>query len=411
MSNSDEYGDWQPGGATAEQDAEDDLRRQALLDQMNTPPSGGTFNKPSDLPGPVVDPQPAPPPDPSAPPPIDVNLTPPQWNDFPTTPASGPTVPVPNDQQGPVIDGPGGGPAPAAAAPAPAPNPTPQPAATNAAVPGEGRSRAAAFFQSKGVEPFPTSLDSWERYWQTWGYKDPAYFNQRLAQADELTGVGPNYDWQAAGKKDPNPPGFTGGAPPPTSTAAGGSAPPPASAPFAPPASGSTDEQRNFGSDIRSMLMELLRQPPVSAGDADIAPAITANRDARQRALRKQQDDLAESFGRNNLLHSGSYDASVASANEVAASDSAQFAGNAVSQQALARRQQIVSLLQTGAGMLNADEQRQLQSELAAIDANLRQQGITNQNNQANDRLGYDIGTEQATLNRQAMLDAMGVHI
>ena len=189
MANSDEYGDWTPGGATQEEDDQDALRRQALLDQMQTP-TGGNSKVPKDLPGPVITPT-TPDPPTNTDPPIDVHNTPPIWKDFP-----GGTTTAPNDP-GQTIDGPGGGPAPDPQSPnVPAPNapaPTPQPATTTP-VQGEGRARAAAYFASKGVTPFPTSLDSWENFWQQWGAKDPSYFDQRLAQADEFTGVGPNYD-------------------------------------------------------------------------------------------------------------------------------------------------------------------------------------------------------------------------
>jgi len=77
------------------------------------------------------------------------------------------------------------------------------PAAASAGAGTSGRDRAAAYYTSKGVTPFPTSLDYWDSKWNDWGKTDPTYFDQRVAQADEFTGVGPNYNWQAAGGKDP----------------------------------------------------------------------------------------------------------------------------------------------------------------------------------------------------------------
>ena len=48
----------------------------------------------------------------------------------------------------------------------------------------------AAFFQSKGVTPFPTSIESWSRYWNEWGKNDPEYFWRRLQGAEEFGGGG-----------------------------------------------------------------------------------------------------------------------------------------------------------------------------------------------------------------------------
>jgi hypothetical protein len=50
------------------------------------------------------------------------------------------------------------------------------------------RSQVAAYFQSRGVTPNPTSVDYWAQKWGEFGRNDPAYFNKRLAQADEFRG-------------------------------------------------------------------------------------------------------------------------------------------------------------------------------------------------------------------------------
>src|SRR5882672_1307537 len=43
--------------------------------------------------------------------------------------------------------------------------PATAPATPAASGKGEGYDRAAAYFQSKGVTPYDTSLDSWNNYW------------------------------------------------------------------------------------------------------------------------------------------------------------------------------------------------------------------------------------------------------
>ncbi len=59
---------------------------------------------------------------------------------------------------------------------------------------GDIASQVAAYFKARGVTPNPTSVDYWAQKWNEFGAKDPAYFNQRLAIADEFgssTGAAP----------------------------------------------------------------------------------------------------------------------------------------------------------------------------------------------------------------------------
>lgn len=166
-----------------------------------------------------------------------------------------------------------------------------------------------------------------------------------------------------------------------------------------------------FGDQIRAQLMSLLNQPAVSENDPDISGAISANRVATERSLAQERDQISESANAQHLGGAGSTEAQIQAARERTGVGQGQFAGNMVAQQALARRNQITQLLQIGAGVMTADQQQQLQRELANLDAQLRQQSITNQNNQFNDQLGVNVGEFQANLNRQSVLDAMGVHI
>lgn len=166
-----------------------------------------------------------------------------------------------------------------------------------------------------------------------------------------------------------------------------------------------------FGDDIRRQLLALLNQAPVDQNDPDIAGAISANKVATERSLSQENDQIAEQAYAQRLGGAGSTQASLQAARERTGAGQGQFAGNLVAQQATARRSQITQLLQVGAGVMTADQQQQLQLELAKMDAILRQQSITNQNTQANDQLGYQYDTFQANMNRNSVLDAMGVHL
>jgi hypothetical protein len=163
-----------------------------------------------------------------------------------------------------------------------------------------------------------------------------------------------------------------------------------------------------FSQSIRDALLKELGQGPVSADDPTIAPAIAANRVATERGLADERNQIAERMNAQGAANSGALDTQMQAARERATTGESQFSGNAVMQQAQSRRQELVNLLQTGAGVMNADQSRQLQGKIADLDAFLRQQGITNQNQQFNDQLGLSAAEFQALMNRQAVLDAQG---
>jgi hypothetical protein len=169
-----------------------------------------------------------------------------------------------------------------------------------------------------------------------------------------------------------------------------------------------TPEQTAFAKTIRDALTAALGQGPVSANDPDVAPAIAANRVATERALQEQRDAIAERLNAQGMGGSGALDQQMAQAFEKSGTQQGLFAGNAVFQEGLARRQQLVSLLQTGAGVLNADDAQALQAKIADLDAYLRQQSITNQNNQANDSMGLTGAYYQALLQQMANNNLMG---
>lgn len=56
-------------------------------------------------------------------------------------------------------------------------------------------SRVSAYYQSRHVTPRATSPGYWAGKWQEWGQKDPAYFLQRLSQAEEFGGGGAGGDY------------------------------------------------------------------------------------------------------------------------------------------------------------------------------------------------------------------------
>ncbi len=147
----------------------------------------------------------------------------------------------------------------------------------------------------------------------------------------------------------------------------------------------------------------------MSADDPNISPAIAANRVATQRGLAEQRNAIAERLNAQGLTGSGSLDQQMQAAMERATTGEAQFAGNAVLNQAISRRQELVNLLSMGSTIMSADDARALQGRIADIDAYLRQQSVTNQNTQANDQMGLTGAYYTALLNNQAIRDMLGV--
>ncbi len=166
-----------------------------------------------------------------------------------------------------------------------------------------------------------------------------------------------------------------------------------------------------FGNDIRTQLLALLNQAPVDASDPDIAPAIAANKVSSERSLQAENDQIAEAAYAQHLGGAGSTQAAMQAARESTGANEGSFSGNLVAQQALARRNQITQLLQVGAGVMTADQQQALQAQLANLDAMLRQESISNQNAQYYSGLDLNANQFDVTANRNAVLDAMGVHL
>jgi hypothetical protein len=164
-----------------------------------------------------------------------------------------------------------------------------------------------------------------------------------------------------------------------------------------------------YNQSIRNALLSAINSPGVTMDDPDIAPAIQANRVSNQRMLEQQREAIAERLNAQGMSGSGAMDQQMAQAFQQTGEREGTFAGNAVLQQALARRQQLVALLGTGANVLTADEARQAQLKIADLDAYLRQQSITNQNQQSNDQMGLTGAYYQALLKQQQVRDLLGL--
>jgi len=152
-------------------------------------------------------------------------------------------------------------------------------------------------------------------------------------------------------------------------------------------ASGGSFMSSPYASGLWDMLMKRAQQSlNVDSKDPIIANQTNAFRAEQQRGVRSQLDQLAEAGGPEANLSMEQR-----MGNEKVAQSTGNLESQLMSQELAARRGEITQAL-TEMGSFLTDEQRMsLQRELALLDNGLRQQQITNQNNQFRDQLGLNV--------------------
>ena len=182
------------------------------------------------------------------------------------------------------------------------------------------------------------------------------------------------------------------------------------------------------GADIQSLLTQLLagqdpsRQnafydqlqgligqygQPVTANDPIIKGQVDAFDAQQQRGAQQGQAALAEQNAYRGIP-TGTRDAGTAAEYESAALNTGNFRAGLMSQELTARRNALQQTLSLYGGQLTAAQARQLQAEIAAINATLSNQQITNQNNQFYDQLGLSAAEQEALLNAQLVNQMSG---
>lgn len=249
------------------------------------------------------------------------------------------------------------------------------------------------YFSSRGVTPFATSPDYWAAKWNEWGKNDPAYFKSRLAQADEFTGKGPNYDWQAAGQKDPGTaaqstplaaaPARPLAAAPATplwaaqATPTQTSAPDPNIAAFFAENSAALKAQQQRQAETRAIIMRRLEEAgkPVDPNAANITAPLSAAQDQVSRATDAERTALAERLYATGGLNTGSLDQSIQQSSERNASALSSLRAWLITHEADAKRQELESLLELATASGDNEQARAIQAQLGALQAFLTQQG------------------------------------
>jgi hypothetical protein len=179
--------------------------------------------------------------------------------------------------------------------------------------------------------------------------------------------------------------------------------PPPPGGPGGPGAPGGPGSGPNaFNDKVRAQILELIGKDPsaVSANDPALAPQIAAHRAAMDRSQRIAQNEMAERFhGAGVSTSSSGFVNEIGRSRDAAAQSGAAYEADLVGREIADRRNQLMQALQLGAGVLSDSERLAAQRELSELDAALRRESMTLQNNQFNSRLGFDIGSREADMN------------
>lgn len=247
------------------------------------------------------------------------------------------------------------------------------------------------------------------------GFADRAYWlehpseilNGRLAAdlagtgSDQPTGTPGTGPWQNSGKSGtgtPGPNGLLTGSADATAT------------PMAMPAA--QDPNAAMRDQFRQAILSQLGtlQNDKSSTDPNgpqLQPIISAYRTQSQRGLEQTRNAIAEANYAGGTANSGGMQTQEQRALEGAGANEANFTGQQVSQAVQARQQQLQHLLDVGAGFLSQGDQLAIQRELAQLQNQYQYAALGQQNNQFNNRLGYDYTSLQAQLNRDALMQSI----
>lgn len=155
---------------------------------------------------------------------------------------------------------------------------------------------------------------------------------------------------------------------------------------------------------VRQAIMQAIQtnQQPVNANDPLIAPMLASLNAQSQRAKEANQSQLAERLSAQHALSSGAFDTGVAGYNQAidegASNSLAQLMTNVLGQ----RQKQLQDAISMGANYLNADQARQLQTELANVNAAISAY-------QAKSNVG--LGTLEALLQNEQFYNQLGAQI
>jgi hypothetical protein len=139
---------------------------------------------------------------------------------------------------------------------------------------------------------------------------------------------------------------------------------------------------------------------PVTAQDPVIKGQVDAFSAAQTRGAQQGQAAQAEANAYKGVP-TGSQDAGTAAGYEAAALNTGNFQASEIRNELTQRRSYLQQTLSLYGNQLTSEQARMLQARIAAINAQLSNQQMTNQNNQFYDQLGLSAAQQEALLNAQ----------
>jgi len=145
---------------------------------------------------------------------------------------------------------------------------------------------------------------------------------------------------------------------------------------------------------------------PVDPNDPSIAGPMNVYSQQQDKALAAGREAMA-ARAQSGGMPTGAFDASLQSSYENLGSDKAAYNSSLVTDQLKQRQAQLQNALSTGAGLLTADEARNVQTQLAAISARLQKMDLDQSGAIANRDLDVrsDLGQGQLALAQQTEAD------
>ena len=164
-----------------------------------------------------------------------------------------------------------------------------------------------------------------------------------------------------------------------------------APAPAAPAAPGVPGTPTNITDAYnQAMLDQLTKSRNPSLSDPGLKAQSDAYSVGQQRARDQARASIAERFAANGIADSGAMDQGIAGLFQQQGENQGTFNANLVGNELQNQRTELLNYMQLAGSRLTAQEAQALQAKLADIDANLRQQGITNQNDQFGRTQGWN---------------------
>jgi hypothetical protein len=169
-----------------------------------------------------------------------------------------------------------------------------------------------------------------------------------------------------------------------------------------------------FDEAVRQMVLRLMRQQPTDVtNDPVYQGAMSAYGQQQQRAKERNRNAIAERSAAEGTLNTGGFSDRILGAEQQQGEAEASFAGNLGIRELERQREEVMQALQIGAGLMTDEDRLALTEKLGLINAALQQQGlglqqqqITNQNNQFQSTLGWDMAQYPGQQNYLAWLMA-----